>query len=176
MYNLAKSHGIKVIGIDEANLPINQYHEDYHYTRVKHFCDEITKIINAGYNVVFSAGSWHVKELQELASAMKMIVLNNDVPQPAKSVNNYNWGDKYKTTYDNTVDSSLASTKINEIMIDDFASQKALNRHMQYFTEQYENNADIMHEDSFSTILDISSGAIICLIGGIIITSGVVNL
>jgi hypothetical protein len=65
LYNTAKEHGVKVIGLEGKNLEAGKDSaEEYNKAREDYMASRITKLTEKGYNVIAYVGSAHVKNLK----------------------------------------------------------------------------------------------------------------
>jgi uncharacterized protein (DUF2164 family) len=72
LYNEAKKHGIKVIGLEGKGLTSSkELPEDYNREREDHMASRITELTSKGYNVIAHVGSAHVENLQERVTGAK---------------------------------------------------------------------------------------------------------
>ncbi len=65
LYNTAKRHEIKVIGLEGKNLKVNKDSSEYDEAREDYMADRITQLISKGYNVIAYVGSAHVDNLKK---------------------------------------------------------------------------------------------------------------
>ena len=65
LYNTAKKHGIKVVGLEGRNLKAGkELPEEYNAAREDYMAGRITQLSNKGYNVIAYVGSAHVENLE----------------------------------------------------------------------------------------------------------------
>ena len=65
LYNAAKQHGVKVVGLEGKNLEASKDSpEEYNKAREDYMAGRITKLTEKGYNVIAYAGSAHVENLK----------------------------------------------------------------------------------------------------------------
>ena len=65
LYNTAKNHGIKVVGLEGRNLKAGkELPEEYNAAREDYMAGRITQLSNKGYNLIAYVGSAHVENLK----------------------------------------------------------------------------------------------------------------
>ena len=68
LYNTAKKHGVKVVGLEGRNLKaVKELPEEYNAAREDYMASRITQLTSKGYNVIAYIGSAHVKNLKKMA-------------------------------------------------------------------------------------------------------------
>ena len=66
LYNTAKKHGVKVVGLEGRNLKAGkELPEEYNAAREDYMASRITQLSNKGYNVIAYVGSAHVENLEK---------------------------------------------------------------------------------------------------------------
>ena len=65
LYNTAKKHGVKVVGLEGRNLKAGKDSPEYDEAREEYMASRITQLTSKGYNVVAYVGSAHVDNLKQ---------------------------------------------------------------------------------------------------------------
>ncbi len=66
LYNTAKKHGVKVVGLEGRNLKAGKDSPEYDEAREEYMASRITQLTSKGYNVVAYVGSAHVNNLKKI--------------------------------------------------------------------------------------------------------------
>ncbi len=78
LYNVAKTKGIKVIGIEGKGLAYPKESPYYHQTREEYMAEQLVAISKSGKNAIFLVGTAHIGNLVKLLSAQEFSIDDNN--------------------------------------------------------------------------------------------------